>query len=100
MTGGRPFAIIFGGYDPAGVRTDAKHGEVVARNEFAPHRTRGFAGAGAAHADEIVSCLESGKFDEARSVIAKHLVLVVGEERPIVLKTAIDAAIFHVADAI
>ena len=47
-----------------------------------------------------MSCLESGEFDEAGRVVAKRLVLVVGEERPVVLKTAIHAAIFHIAHAI
>ena len=96
----RAFAIVFGGYDPAGIRANAKHRKVVSGNEFASHRTRRFAGAGAAYADEIVSCLEGGEFGEAGRVIAKHFVLVVGEERPIVLKTAIHAAIFHIAHAI
>ena len=36
----RAFAIVVGGNDPAGVRANAEHGEVISGNEFASHRTR------------------------------------------------------------
>src|SRR4029077_7557690 len=74
--------------------------KVISRDELTPHGLSRLAAAASAHTDQVVSRLKRGEFDEAGRVIAECFIFVVREERPIVLQTAIDTTILHVAHAI
>ena len=94
------FAIVIRHQHSSRVRPDSEHGEIISRDELAPHGLRGLAAAAAAHSNEVMSRLKRGEFDETGRVIAESLIFVVGEERPVVLQAAVDAAILLVAHAI
>ena len=80
-----------------GIGADAKYGEVVSGDELGLNGLSGLTRPAPARPDQNASGLEGGEFEEARRVVAEFFVFVVGEERPIILKTAVDAAILDIA---
>src|SRR5262249_31915860 len=80
--------------------TDAEHNKIISGYILSPLRLRRLIRPGSANPHQSTPSLESCKVGKARSVVAKSLVLVVGEERPVVLHAAVDAAVFFVTNAI
>ena len=74
--------------------------EVVSRDVLAALRLGRLIASAAAHANEITPRLKSCQFEKARSPVAERLVFVVGEKRPVILQTAVDATILDIANAI
>ncbi len=64
-----------------------------------PSGSRGMIAADAANAEGGAAGLEGGEILEAGSVVAELAILLGGEERPVVLHAAVDAAVLVVADA-
>ena len=98
--GSSALAVVVGSDHAPGIGANPEHGEVVSGNVFAFHGLGGLVRAAATHADKVRAGLKRGEFDESLGVVAEGFVLVVGEERPIVLQAAVDAAILDVAHAI
>jgi hypothetical protein len=95
----RSLAIIRLRKHPPGVCAHAEHREVVSRNVLGAHRLCRLIARVAPDSHEAAPGLEGGQLGEAARPVAESFVLVVGEERPTVLKPSVHAAVLVVADA-
>ena len=93
-------SVILHGESATGIGTDAEHGKIVSRNILCALRLSRLIAASAPDSFETTSRLKGGEFSKSGCVVAESLVFVVGEERPVILQSAIHAAILVVANAV
>src|ERR1700761_7169416 len=82
----------------AHVRENAKGGKIIAGNVLALEWFGWFVAPVAADPDHALPGLEGGQLGETSGFSAKLLVLLIGEEGPVVLHAAVNAAILFVAN--
>ncbi len=85
---------------PPDVSADAEHREVVPGYVLGSLRLRGLIPPDPAHAGETATGLKRRELAEPLRPVAEGYVFVVGKKRPIVLQTAVDTAVFVVAQPI
>ena len=92
--------VVLRGEDAAAERADAEGREVVAGDVFRPERARGDVHARPADADTEAAGLEGGQLFEFRRFGFDPFEERVREHAPAILRSALDAAVVAVADAI
>src|SRR5271154_862773 len=91
--------IIRGLQQPSGICADSKGVEGIPGNNLAVEAFRRMIAPLAAHTDLAPTGLKRRHLLELRIIVPKHLVLVIGEERPIIPHAAVDAAVLLIAYA-
>src|SRR5437762_13987030 len=98
--GRRRRRVIVCGEDASAEGPDAEGREVVAGDVFRPERARGDVHAGPADADAEAAGLEGGQLFELGSFGFEAFEERVREHAPAILRSALDAAVVAVADAV
>src|SRR6185295_15811256 len=98
--GRRRRRVIGGGEDASAEGADAEGGEVVAGDVFTAERARGEVHAGAADADAGAAGLEGGQLFELGRFGFEAFEEREREQTPAILRSALDAAVVAVADAV
>ena len=98
---GRGVGLVVGGRDGApGEGAKAEGREVIAADHFVAEGLGGAVGFAAAHAVRPSAGLEGGEGGELGGVLLHALIEGIGEEAPVVLGAAFDAAVVAYADAV
>src|SRR5438552_18045510 len=98
--GRRRRPVVVRGEDAPAEGADPEGREVVAGDVFAPERARGDVHAGAADADAEAAGLEGGQLFEFGRFGLEAFEERVREHAPAILRSALDAAVVAVANAI